>query len=160
MLMENKNKLFSTLSTILPLVLAVGFLVFSRTVIQPVRVVGDSMYPTYHDKQFLFADRLDENFERFDVVVLKSSNKYLIIKRIIGLPGDTVEVTPEGVKINDEFIDDVVDIKIEDIGKYNKVTLKDNEYYVMGDNRNNSSDSRVYGVFSKDDIIGKIQNKK
>ena len=80
-----------------------------------------------------------------------------IIKRIIGLPGETVSLVDGYIYIDDVKLDDVVDIKIKDAGLLSSpILLDDNEYFVLGDNRNNSLDSRTYGAFSFSDIITDI----
>lgn len=137
------------------LVASILFFVFTKTVKQPVRIVGESMMPTYEEGQFFWADRLDKEYHRFDVVVLKCDGRY-IIKRIIGLPGEIVEIMEDGIKINGEYIDDVVDVKMKKSEGFNYMRLDDNNFFVLGDNRNNSADSRFYGPFTYDDIVGKV----
>lgn len=149
------KKIWSKISIYIPVVFALGFFIMSKTLVQPVRVVGDSMLPTYHDKQILFANRQYDELERFNVVVLKTDNKY-IIKRIIGMPGEHVVIKEGKVFINDTELDDVVDVYIENYGKYQDITLGNDEYFVLGDNRNNSGDSRDYGSFSTEKILGVI----
>ena len=133
------KKIWSKISIYIPVVFALGFFIMSKT----------------HDKQILFANRQYDELERFNVVVLKTDNKY-IIKRIIGMPGEHVVIKEGKVFINDNELDDVVDVYIEDYGKYQDITLGNDEYFVLGDNRNNSSDSRDYGSFSTEKILGVI----
>lgn len=134
---------------------------------QRTEVSGDSMNDTLHDGDSLWIDKLSYRLkepERFDIVVFpyQEEEDTYYIKRIIGLPGETVRIDEEGViYINDEPLD-------EDYGKETieenhrglaaeSVTLGEDEYFVMGDNRNNSRDSRMedVGNIHKDDFVGK-----
>lgn len=146
---------------------------------QPFIVSGDSMNNTFINGQYLIVDEISYKFknpQRGDVVIFKipeeavtmSKNvlgsKIYFIKRIIGLPGETVEVNgndvtifnkenPDGLKLveNYAFIDKLIPQKNTKV----TVKLKDDEYFVMGDNRNNSSDSRYWGALQKDLIRGR-----
>ena len=111
------------------------------------------MSPTLENGDLGFALRTKLGFQeikRFDIVVLESPSKYLV-KRIIGLPGETIEYKDNqlyinGTAMNEPFLSNTL---TEDFN----VTLAENEYYVLGDNRQHSMDSRVYGPFMKDQII-------
>ena len=127
-------------------------------------VIGPSMMPTLQDGNNLVVDKISYRFkepERFDIVIFpfrnNSGNTY--IKRIIGLPGETVRIDKEGViYINDEVLDESYGREIiQNPGNaLEGVTLKSNEYYVLGDNRNDSEDSRFsVGVVYRYEIIGK-----
>ena len=122
-------------------------------------VSGESMYPTFKDSDILicYSTILDENeIHRMDRVIIDNDGEN-IIKRIIGLPGETVSLVDGYIYIDDVKLDDVVDIKIKDAGLLSSpILLDDNEYFVLGDNRNNSLDSRTYGAFSFSDIITDI----
>lgn len=134
---------------------------------QRTEVSGDSMNDTLHNGDSLWIDKLSYHFkdpERFDIVVFpyEEEDDTYYIKRIIGLPGETVYIDEDGViYINDEPLE-------EDYGKEvieenhrglaaEPVTLGDDEYFVMGDNRNNSRDSRLsdVGNIHKDKFVGK-----
>jgi signal peptidase I len=100
--------------------------------------------------------------KRFDVIVFKQSGKehsFYNIKRIIGLPGETIIMKEGGIYINNELLEDIVNV--DEMLNYGlageEITLEDNEYFVLGDNRNNSEDSRFASVgnITKDEIIGK-----
>jgi signal peptidase I len=134
---------------------------------QRTEVSGDSMNNTLHNGDSLWIDKVSYDFsdpERFDIVVFPYDNTdTYYIKRIIGLPGETVYIDEEGVVyINDEPLeDDIYGKEAIDPTKRGvasePITLGDDEYFVMGDNRNNSRDSRVadVGNIAKDDLIGK-----
>lgn len=128
-------------------------------------VDGSSMEATLQDGDNLLVDKISYRFhdpERFDIVVFPFQYKKhtFYIKRIIGLPGETVQIDEDGnIYINGEVLK-------ENYGKevilnpgiaYEPITLKDEEYFVLGDNRNNSSDSRdpAVGAIYRDNIIGK-----
>ncbi|MDO5538932.1 MAG: signal peptidase I [Eubacteriales bacterium] len=130
---------------------------------QRVQVDGHSMEDTLQDRDNLICDKLSYRFsepERFDVVVIYPTDekKDRWIKRIIGLPGEEVRIDEDGnIYINGEILE-------EDYGKEvltdpglaaQPIQLGEDEYWVMGDNRNHSSDSRVIGPVPKDRILGK-----
>lgn len=135
-----------------PYVIIVLIVVLIRTfIITPVRVVGSSMYPTLEDSNIILLKKYDKNYERFDVVVFYRNNERLI-KRIIGLPGETIEYKDNNLYINDLLVEDIkLNIKTT---SFNKVTIPNDSYFVLGDNRIDSLDSRIIGVISKKDIIG------
>lgn len=128
-------------------------------VITPVRVNGTSMYSTLNDGEIMILNKLDYKFndiERFDIVVVKTdSNK--IIKRVIGLPGETIRYVDNTLYINDKKIDEPYltdktdDFDLQELG-YDRIP--DDCYFVLGDNRDNSSDSRVIGPVKKSQIEG------
>ena len=111
-------------------------------------VNGESMYPTLHDKEFGVAWRTTvTDINRFDIVVIKQPDKYLI-KRVIGLPGERVEYKDNKLYINDELIDDEFSYLTDDY----VIQVGNNEYFCLGDNRQNSADSRLFGCFDKKEI--------
>jgi signal peptidase I len=149
-------------------------------VAQPFIVSGQSMDTTFADKQYLIVDQFTYKFiqepKRGEVIVfrvpqeaLALSNyaldkKMYFIKRIIGMPGDTVEVkgndvtifntdNPDGLKLKEDYV--YIDKMIPTRDVSLKVTLKSDEYFVMGDNRNNSSDSRFWGPLKRSYITGR-----
>ena len=122
-------------------------------------VKGDSMNPKYKNNDFMFLNKIIYKFtpiKRGDVVVLKYKNDDLI-KRVIGLPKDKIKVENGKLYINNkEYKEDYINsyTASED---FDEVTIKNNEYFVMGDNRYNSYDSRRFGPINKKDIMGKVE---
>jgi signal peptidase I len=138
-----------------------------RLAVQNYQVEGTSMLPTLQNNQFVLVDKLTYHFsspQRGDVIVfaypLNPSVDY--IKRIIGLPGDHVtvaangQVSVNGVAIQETYVNNLDNQLYEDEGSpYLNVTLPANDYYVLGDNRGGSSDSRDWGLLPQKNIIGK-----
>ena len=132
---------------------------------QRTRVNGSSMEPTLQNEDNLIVDKLTYRFhdpQRFDIIVFpfKYKPKTYYIKRIIGLPGETVMIDETGkIYINGEVLDESYGKEvIRNPGRaYESITLGQDEYFVLGDNRNDSSDSRVeeVGNIKRSDIIGR-----
>lgn len=133
-------------------------------VAQPFVVNGASMYPTFETGQYLIVDQISYKFHeprRGDVIVFRfpqDKSKYFI-KRIVGLPGETVRITDQEVRIiSAENLDGVVleEPFIESTKSNNlSVKLAEDEYFVMGDNRAESLDSRIWGPLQENYIIGR-----
>lgn len=138
-------------------------------VIQPVRVEGQSMMPKLHDQDRIFVNKFiyplrewlgDETpIKRGDIVVLLYPNdpSKSYIKRVVGLPGERVEVVDGKLYVNDELIDEPY-LDREYLSRDSTPTPVDinaHHYFVMGDNRNNSSDSRSWGLVPEKYIYGK-----
>ena len=161
---------------------AIVILLFVNFVAHPVRVDGRSMYPTLKDGEFGFTNVggvLLNGVERGDIVVVtmkEEGQKTHWVKRVIGLPGDTVSCVNDVVYINGKVLDetkyidpDYRQLLVDKFGYFNKVPnadntnvedfeevkLKDDEYYVMGDNRPYSKDSRYVGPVKKSQIFAK-----
>lgn len=161
-----KSALKEILSTsiYLLIVICVAYLIVTY-VGQRTRVSGGSMENTLSSEDHLLVDKISYRLkspERFDIIVFpfQYDKETYYIKRIIGMPGETVRIDTEGnIYINDEILEeDYGKEVIENPGRaIEPITLGDDEYFVMGDNRNNSSDSRdpSVGNIHRDDIIGK-----
>jgi signal peptidase I len=162
---ESKENFFKEIIkfTIIALIIVVPI----RTYIaQPFIVSGASMDPTFTTGEYLIVDQLSYHLEsprRFDVIVFKYPNnpKTYFIKRIIGLPGETISAklgkitiinkeNPDGFEIDDKYVSS----NHESTESF-QITLGDDEYFVMGDNRIASSDSRAWGPLEAKFIVGK-----
>lgn len=163
------NKIMKeVVNTLLYIVAVVCLTWFIITFIgQRTEVSGGSMEATLDDGDNLIVDKLTYRFrdpERFDIIVFpfQYQEETYYIKRIIGLPGETVQIDESGtIYINGEVLKESYGkevIKPENIGlAAEPVTLGEDEYFVMGDNRNSSSDSRtqIVGNIKRDKIIGR-----
>lgn len=149
------KKLF--LEIIAAVVLAFLFVIFIGF---PSTIHGSSMYPTFNNGDTVFVYKQYKEINRYDIIAVNSDKA--MIKRVVALPNETVQICNGKVYINGELLsDDPVCSYIEEKGKASEPILLDtDEYFVLGDNRNNSSDSRIYGPFKKDEILGKIAHKK
>jgi signal peptidase I len=150
-------------------IIAVATVFFIRTfVVQPFLVSGASMEPNFSGGDYLLIDEISYRFrepQRGEVVVFKYPNDpaTFYIKRIIGLPGEKLTIKngevfvlnsdfPQGAKVKEDYLRP----GIKTSGNVN-VTLADNQYFVLGDNRNYSFDSRSWGPLVKDNIVGLVR---
>lgn len=127
---------------------------FRLTIMERVIVNGNSMYPFLEDGDVCITWKLNMKPERGDVVTAKIGNKTLI-KRVIGLPGETLQIISGYVYIDGKIIER--NIYTEDKGLLEEpYVLGKNEYFIMGDNRENSIDSRKFGSVNINEINGKV----
>lgn len=135
--------------------------------IQPFYVKGASMEPNFYDHEYLIIDELSYRFrppERGDIVVFRYPNdpKQFFIKRVIGLPGETVEIAGGQVKIyndkhpNGAALDETGYLDQDFTATTRTVTLKNDEYFILGDNREASLDSRYFGPVKRSFIVGRV----
>ena len=143
-------KLFKEL---LPYIMIVVVVVAIRAFIAtPVRVYGASMNPTLEDGEILILKKYDRSLERFDIVVLDYNGEKLV-KRVIGLPGEKIaykdnKLYVDGKRVKEPFEHEVTDdFELEE-------QIPEGYYFVLGDNRINSTDSRMIGAISKEQIQG------
>ena len=149
---------------VVTLAVALVIAVVVRTFIfEPVRVDGNSMYPTLKHGEIMIVNKMDYAFkgepERFDVVICHYPNRgnTNFVKRVVGLPGDTVEIKDgylivNGVIYAEKFLHE------RPVDSFGPVTVPEGQYLVMGDNRNNSNDSRrpEVGTLDREYIMGKV----
>jgi signal peptidase I len=134
---------------------------------RPYRVEGVSMQPGLQSGDLVLVSQIAYDFggkpQRGDVIVLHppSDPGTVYVKRVIGLPGDQLFITPDAVyvnghKLNEPYIQ-LLDPSAAENQPLGKVTLGPGQYFVMGDNRQNSTDSRVFGYVPRQNIIGKAE---
>lgn len=148
------------------------FVVIYATAAQPHKVQGESMMPNFQNGNFLLTDKVSYRFhepKRGDVVVFHYPNdrRYDYIKRVIGLPGEKIKIEdnqitiyneehPDGFVLDEPYIPDTMTTlgkKFASPGKI--VPIPQGEYFVVGDNREASSDSREWGPVGMDDVVGR-----
>ncbi len=158
---EKKNAAKEALSWILCLVLAFVIAMTLRTfVFEFVRVDGDSMLPTLTTDERLFVEKLsklsDDGIKHGDILIVKYPGKgdTAYVKRVVGLAGDTIEVREGVLYRNGEAVKE--DYTLDDEMKYTfeSYTVPEENYFVLGDNRNDSLDSHMIGPIPKEDIVG------
>ncbi|HHX99380.1 TPA: signal peptidase I [Candidatus Dojkabacteria bacterium] len=147
---------------VVALVISVVIYLFVMT---PHEVVGQSMHPTYQNGEMLMANKITYKVgkpKRGDVIIFKYSETQDFIKRIIGLPGDTVMLKDGKLYINSTLLDESHYLQSSvytNGGQYltegEQVTVPEGRYFVCGDNRPHSSDSRAFGPIDEKDIKGK-----
>lgn len=157
-----QDKVRNFFKELVPYVIIIFVVAVIRTfIITPVRVQGASMDPYLKHGEILFLSKLNVEYERFDIIVADAANTK-VIKRIIGLPGENIEYKDCKLYINGRVQDDYVtecitsDFSLEEL--YGYVVIPEDYYFVMGDNRKESSDSRDYriGLIKKDKIQGEV----
>ncbi len=156
------DKIKKILKELVPYIIIIIVVVIIRSyIITPVRVEGSSMNPTLNNNDILILKKYDKSYKRFDIVVLNYNGEKLI-KRIIGLPGETVEYKNNKLYINGKPVKqtfktntDTSDFSLDELFG-NETKIPKDSYFVMGDNRNHSTDSRIIGFVKKQDIKGTI----
>ena len=138
------------------IIVVIVVLLIKAYVMYPIQVKGDSMYPTLKDGDLMILNKLSYKFgdiHRFDIVVVDNGNSN-IIKRVIGLPGEIVKFEDNKLYINGDQIEETFlpEGKITNDFEYK---VADNCYFVMGDNRQISRDSRSFGCFDISKIVGR-----
>lgn len=139
------------------LLVATSIILFRAYVLDRIIVSGHSMNNAFQDGNVLWAQKFDvSSFERYDVVVAKAGGQN-VIKRVIGLPNETVQIVDgavyiDGVPLQNDFGEPIQNAGVAAAG----YTLKDDEYFLLGDNRNGSTDSRVWGAVPAKNIKGVV----
>ena len=143
------------LKELMPYIIIVVVVLLVRSfIVTPGLVNGSSMEPTLYNNELVLINKigLNKGIDRYDIVVVKYENS-TIIKRVIGLPYETVEYIDDTLYIDGKIVNTKVDFEYT---KDFKLTAGKNEYIVLGDNRNISKDSRIIGPVKESDIIGKV----
>lgn len=152
--MKNIEKFIKELVPYIVIIMVV--VIFRIWIATPVRVDGDSMNPTLENNQILILNKMNHKYKKNDIIVFKYNGSKLV-KRIVATPKDKVKISDGVLYVNGKKLKDVVDTKIEYSGiAENEITVNDDEYFVLGDNRNNSLDSRYIGLISKNEIEGTV----
>ena len=152
---KQKRAVKDILFDLIPYLIIIIVVVIIRTYIAtPVRVNGSSMYPTLNEGETMILNKigLKKGIKRFDIIVVDAGDDY-IIKRVIALPGESIAYSGGKLYINGKFMEDVYSKSVTE--DFDVVKLQDNEYYVMGDNRAISKDSRLIGPVTENQIVGK-----
>ena len=162
------RRLLSLLFTFVLTILLV--LLIRHYVLQHNTVIGSSMIPTLEDKDEIFVEKISKLFpnglKRGTIVTADTHNKRTngeteyVIKRIIGLPGEQVTIKEgsvliDGQRLDEPYLDDFI-LTDGRVAEYTDLLLGEHEYYLMGDNRPNSRDSRDVGPFHEEDIVGSL----
>lgn len=171
---SGNESLRSVLDWISPIILAVILAILLRIFVGGATTVqGESMEPTLQNEDILFVSKLPtygNNFDRIDIVIIDppiepkdqvtEEEEKLFVKRIIGMPGETVEIRDGNIYINGQLLREFY-LGEPETGTYNesKWVLGDDEYFVLGDNRapGRSNDSRFFGPIKEDDILGVVK---
>lgn len=137
------------------LIIILVVLVLRTFIVTPIMVSGESMVPTLSGGELMILKKYDTDYERFDIVVVnKNVEGDNLIKRVIALPGETIKYRNNKLYINDEVIEDAY--AYGNTGNFREITLGDDEYFLMGDNREISLDSRSLGIIKKQEIEGTV----
>lgn len=146
------------------IVLAV-LMVIRVFIAEPHKVSGSSMVPNFHDGDYIITNKLAlklSDIKREEVVILQDplDNSKVFIKRIIGLPGETLKLQNGKIYINERLLDEpylpngLLTPGNSFLKEGDEITIPEGNYFVMGDNRGNSSDSREWGYLNKELVIG------
>lgn len=148
------------------IILIITVLIVAIYIVSLQQIVGSSMSPTFNDNDVIILDKISPKYikiKRGDIISFKYSNSKYLVKRVIGVPGDYVELKNNKLYINGNYIEESYigevinkDFSLTELG-YEKIP--ENMYLVLGDNRGDSLDSRdsKVGLIKKKDIIGKVR---
>ena len=150
------EKVRKTIKELLPYIIIVIVVLLIKTyIVMPVQVKGTSMEPTLRENEIMILNKVGYKLgklKRFDIVVIKLGSERLI-KRVIGLPGEVVKYEDNKLYINDEYIEEPF-LASSVVTQNFQVKIENNYYFVLGDNREVSNDSRYFGAVNIKDIEG------
>lgn len=157
---KRKERIKAHLRTLLEfaILIIIIFVVF-RLIVGMSPVEGDSMYPTLHDKDTVFYNKLTKDYVRGDIVAIEMPGGDMYVKRIIGVVGDTVNLNDGKVYVNGKEVKEpwaYGETKSTEGGLVYPVTVKEGQVFVLGDNREVSDDSRMFGPVNIEDTQGKL----
>ena len=134
-------------------------LLFKHYIMSPIRVDGDSMNPTLKNGDIMLLNEIGKkSIDRFDIVVIDTEED-VIVKRVIGLPGDRIKYVDNKLYVNDKEVEEPFEHDVThnfELLELETDNVPINEYFVLGDNRNNSKDSRIIGFIKDYQIRGKV----
>lgn len=137
------------------LIIILVVVTFRTFIITPIMVSGESMVPTLEGGELMLLKKYDTDYKRFDIVVVnKNVEGDNLIKRVIGLPGETIRYKNNHLYINDKIVEDIH--AYGDTNNFQEIILGKDEYFLMGDNREISLDSRALGIIKKQEIEGTV----
>ena len=140
-------------------IIIVLVLLFKHYIISPIRVDGDSMNPTLENGDIMLLNEIGKkSIDRFDIVVIDTEED-VIVKRVIGLPGDRIKYVDNKLYVNDKEVEEPFEHDVTHNFELLELGIDNvpiNEYFVLGDNRNNSKDSRIIGFIKDYQIRGKV----
>ena len=158
----NKNFIRILIYIAITILLVVScFLIIRLNDIKVIKIVGHSMYPTLVENNFVVTTKFNE-LERGDIIMFRYE-QHQMIKRIIGVPGDTISITEDGqIFVNETLLKEDYIRQHDDFNPgelYYPITIPEGEYFVLGDNRDDSLDSRIISVGNvpEKEIVGKVQ---
>ena len=129
-------------------------LLIKKYLVTPIRVNGPSMEDTLYNNDYMLLNEINHKIngiKRFDIVVIKSDGEYLF-KRVIGLPGEKIRYEDNKLYVNDKYVEE--NFKHKQTMDIDEIEIPKGEYYVLGDNRVNSTDSRIIGTIPLKEIKG------